>query len=396
MGHTHHSRLHRNQANRTGVRRPGLIHIMFYQITAFIFLFSNSACGKLEIPVENYYDYDLDFPLQDSVRVVQETNLYKMHYVKYLSINNADVTGLFTIPKMASKPVPVIIFLHGIGDYKDRDYMEQGHQFMVDSSYAVFRIDAANHGDRKVHDYEYDFVDGYRYRTRNMIAQTVFDLRRAVDFLKTRPEIDSNRIGFMGISLGGIQGATQVALSERIDRAVLAVPGAGWVNMIQRSLHFNQLDLVIDLLYEDPLGQNIFLGLVQSRFDRSDPAGIASLLREQDKVVVVQEAIGDCEVPNIATDLLVRSMGAVQLGPPTDPVFGLEEVEGPVRVPALTQIRVPEALEDYFPPDTNTIPEGNNGVHNSAVLQEATFAQIAHLFTTGEIIHPCTGPCDPQ
>ena len=227
MGNTHHSRLHRNQANRTGVRRPGLIHIMFYQITAFVFLLSISACGKLEIPVENYYDYDLDFPLQDSVRIVQETDQYKMHYVTYVSINNANVTGLLTVPIMASIPVPVIIFLHGIGDYKDRDYMEQGHQFMVDSSYAVFRIDAANHGDRKVHDYEYDFVDGYRYRTRNMIAQTVFDLRRAVDFLKTRPEIDSGRIGFMGISLGGIIGTVFCGVDERIKVPVIALAGGG-------------------------------------------------------------------------------------------------------------------------------------------------------------------------
>ncbi len=209
-------------------------------------------------------------------------------------------------------------------------------------------------------------------------------------------EVDPEQVWYYGISLGGIQGASQVALSDRISLAVLAVPGAGWTNMIQRSVHFEELDQLIDLLYADPLGQNVFLGLVQSRFDRSDPAGIATLLRDQDKVVVVQEAIGDCQVPNIATDLLVRSIGAVQLGPATDPVYGLEEVEGPVTVPALTQIRVPEDLAEYFPPDENTIPETDNNVHNSAVLQEATFDQIRHLFTTGELVHPCDGPCDPQ
>ena len=208
--------------------------------------------------------------------------------------------------------------------------------------------------------------------------------------------VDPDRVWYYGISLGGIQGASQTALSERIDRAVLAVPGAGWAGMIQRSIHFEQLDAVLDLMYGDPLGQGVFLGIVQSRFDRSDPGSIATLLRDQDKVVILQEAVGDCQVPNIATDLLARSVGAVQLGPPTDPVFGLEEVEGPVVVPALTQIRVPDDLDAYFPPDTNTIPETDNGVHNSAVLQEATYAQIEHLFRTGEAIHPCEGPCDPD
>ena len=133
-----------------------------------------------------------------------------MHYVKYLSINNADVTGLFTIPKMASKPVPVIIFLHGIGDYKDRDYMEQGHQFMVDSSYAVFRIDAANHGARKVHDYEYDIVKNivdisplipifYTFYTLFENILTIFSLRSCWQTI-----LESLRIGIVEQNKEGI------------------------------------------------------------------------------------------------------------------------------------------------------------------------------------------------
>ena len=100
-------------------------------------------------------------------------------------------------------------------------------------------------------------------------------------------------------------------------------------------------------------------------------------------------------MPNEATDLLTRSIGAVQLGPPTDPLFDLEEVDGPVTGRALTQIRVPEDL-DYWPPRENLIPEEDNGVHNSAVLQESAYAQIEHLYATGEIIHPCDGTCDPD
>jgi hypothetical protein len=201
---------------------------------------------------------------------------------------------------------------------------------------------------------------------------------------------------YYGISLGGIQGATQTAISDRISRSVLAVPGAGWAGMIQRSIHFEQLDLLIDLLYQDPLGQNIFLSLLQSRFDFSDPGGVAVLLRDSDKLVVIQEAIGDCQVPNMSTDLLTRTIGAVQLGPPTDALFDLEQVDGPWTGRALTQVRVPDDLDVYFPPDENLLPEMDNGVHNSAVLQDATYLQIGHLYETGELIHPCDGVCDPD
>jgi uncharacterized protein len=193
-----------------------------------IFLLIIVACsGKQEIPIESYYDYDFTFPLEDSVRVEKETDQYIMYYVTYRSVHETIVTGLLTIPKNISAPTPVIIFLHGIGDYKDRDYMDLGHKFMVDSSYAVFRIDVANHGDRKVHDYDYDFVDGYRYWTRDIIGQTVFDLRRAVDFLGTRPEIAKDRIGYFGISLGGIIGTVFCGVDERVKVPVIALAGGG-------------------------------------------------------------------------------------------------------------------------------------------------------------------------
>lgn len=227
-----------------------------------------------------------------------------------------------------------------------------------------------------------------------MLVEAVVEGLGAETFQADALVVDGD-VYYYGISLGGIQGATQTAMNDRITRSVLAVPGAGWATMIQRSIHFDQLDLLIDLLYQDPLGQNVFMALLQSRFDLSDPGGIATQLRDSDKAVVIQEAIGDCQVPNEATDLLIRSIGAVQLGPPTDPLFDLEEVAGPVTGRALTQIRVPEDL-DYWPPRENVIPEEDNGVHNSAVLQEATYAQIEHLYATGEIIHPCDGTCDPD
>jgi len=196
-------------------------------LVSVIFLLVFACTGKQEIPIESYYDYDLSFPLEDSVRIEKETDQYLMYYVTYHSFHDAVVTGLLTIPKNVPDPMPVIIFIHGIGDYKDRDYMEWGHKYMVDSSYAVFRIDVANHGDRKIHDYEYDFVDGYRYWTRDIIAQTVFDLRRAVDFLETRSEIDSERIGYFGISLGGIIGTVFCGVDKRIKVPVIALAGGG-------------------------------------------------------------------------------------------------------------------------------------------------------------------------
>ena len=184
--------------------------------------------GRQSLPIENYYDYDRSFPLEDSLRFEKQTDQYTMYNVTYRSFHDAIVTGLLTIPKTVSTPMPAIIFVHGIGDSKTVDYMQAGNQYLVDAGYAVLRIDIANHGDRKIHDYKYDFTDGYRYWTRDIVAQTVFDLRRAIDFLSTRPQIDSTRIGYFGISFGGMIGTIFCGVDKRIKVPVIALAGGGF------------------------------------------------------------------------------------------------------------------------------------------------------------------------
>ena len=99
---------------------------------------------------------------------------------------------------------------------------------------------------------------------------------------------------------------------------------------------------------------------------------------------------------NITTNLLSRSIAASHLEFATDPVFGLDTVSTPYQGIALTQIRVEDALDNFFPPDANITPEIDNGVHNTAVLRESIFYQIEHLYQNGELIHPCEGECDPD
>ena len=58
------------------------------------------------------------------------------------------------------------------------------------------------------------------------------DFRRAVDYVASRPDLDSTRIGFMGYSWGGRLGPLLVALEPRVKTAVLYVAGL----KLQRSL----------------------------------------------------------------------------------------------------------------------------------------------------------------
>jgi cephalosporin-C deacetylase-like acetyl esterase len=184
-----------------------------------------SCVSKQDFPVQKFYNYDYELPLNDSIQLVSNDDGLKLYSVSFSSVHDKRVTGLLSIPDETKGPLPVIILLHGLGDRKTVDYIEAGYQYFQQSGYAVLRIDIDNHGDRKKYDYDFDLTDGYRYWTRDIITQTVFDLRRSIDFLESRVEIDKDRIGFFGISLGGIIGTIFSGVDKRVKAPVIALAG---------------------------------------------------------------------------------------------------------------------------------------------------------------------------
>jgi len=63
-------------------------------------------------------------------------------------------------------------------------------------------------------------ADGPNAR-RDLTIQRMKDLRRSVDYLATRPDVDRARLAFFGVSLGGRLGAIALALEDRFRTAVL-------------------------------------------------------------------------------------------------------------------------------------------------------------------------------
>lgn len=190
---------------------------------SFLTLFI-SCGGDKELPVALYYEYDQDLPLRDSVLLLKDSTDYSLFYLSYQSVHDKKVTALLTVPK-GEQPFPTIILMHGLGDRKTVDYIEAGNKYLLDAGYAVLRLDISNHGDRFKYDYDFDLTDGYKYWTRDLITQTVFDLRRAIDFIQTREELDPRRIGYMGISLGGIIGSIFCSVEERVEVPVIVLAG---------------------------------------------------------------------------------------------------------------------------------------------------------------------------
>jgi dienelactone hydrolase len=60
--------------------------------------------------------------------------------------------------------------------------------------------------------------------------------RRAIDYLLSRPEVDPDRIGAMGLSLGGLRTTYLFGLDSRIKAGVIAGFSSSYEHMIQK--HF--------------------------------------------------------------------------------------------------------------------------------------------------------------
>ncbi|MBD0776778.1 acetylxylan esterase [Maribacter sp. ANRC-HE7] len=205
-----------------GVTLIGLVTLGMLQ---FVFGLSTS------FPVAEYYEYDKAIPLRDTTRIVLDTTDYQTFSISYNSVHDQRVSGLLSIPKNIAKPIPTIILMHGLGDHKAVDYVAYGNESFLKNGYAVLRIDISGHGERKKEFYDFDLTGPNKYWTRNIVSQTVFDLRRAIDLIETKSELDPDRIGYYGISLGGIIGSIFCGVDHRVKVPVLALAG-GQLNLL--------------------------------------------------------------------------------------------------------------------------------------------------------------------
>jgi len=125
------------------------------------------------------------------------------------------------------------VFLHGYGGSKEDMLSFAG--LIAAEGYAIIAIDAEFHGERREEGKA--LYSPNLEESRNGIIQTIIDLRRAVDYLETREEIDSERIGYVGGSMGGILGAIFIGVEPRIKAAALLVAGGNMSLMIMKSQH---------------------------------------------------------------------------------------------------------------------------------------------------------------
>lgn len=193
---------------------------------------------------------------------------------------------------------------------------------------------------------------------------------------------DRSRIYWYGISLGSIEGAVTLANQSRIDTAVLHVGGSAWSTMLERSSNWTVFEVLVQRGIVDPYDRQLLYSVTQMLWDPVDPASYAEDL--QARGFLWQESMGDDQVPNLTTELLMRSIG-VPLGTPavTAP-HAIDTIALPTAGPVFTQFD-PEL---GYPAEVNR-PADVTHAHGVPRAWEGTIAQTVTFLQTGQAEHYC-------
>ncbi len=197
-------------------------------------------------------------------------------------------------------------------------------------------------------------------------------------------------VHYYGISQGGIFGGTIAAYDPVIEKAVLQVGAMNYSMMLERSGDWPTYALVLNGAYQDPLDVALILSLMQMQWDTTDPVSVADALLTggipdvPEKQVLMQIAIADVEVSNLASEYQVRSMGIPVLMPSVDAPWGIETSAGPL---SSGLVIFDFGLGDTIPLTNEPPPE--NEVHSWVRKREATIEMMRTFYSTGEIVQTC-------
>ncbi|HLZ71617.1 MAG TPA: alpha/beta fold hydrolase [Dehalococcoidia bacterium] len=173
-----------------------------------------------------FFRYDREMPLEAEARVVAEENGVRSTRFAISSTHGERVTGLLWQPAAAAGPLPAILMQHGAGSRKEDDYIRLAALRWAREGFACIAIDASGHGEREPRPRDPQAIWQLPWTRRDHAVQMCVDLQRTVDYLATRPEIDLGRPGFIGFSMGTINGVPFVARDERVKAAVFCIGGA--------------------------------------------------------------------------------------------------------------------------------------------------------------------------
>lgn len=169
-------------------------------------------------------------PISARTRSVDERGGYMLETLE-LDLNGIErVPAYFVKPRRLQGKAPAILYHHAHGgDYKlGKDELLRGRaaihnppyaEALTSMGYCALCADTWVFGERATRT-ELDTFKEMLWKGQVLWGMMVYDSLRAIDYLLTRPEVDSRRIGTLGLSMGSTMAWWLAALDPRVKVTV--------------------------------------------------------------------------------------------------------------------------------------------------------------------------------
>ncbi len=245
-------------------------------------------------------------PSPSKVRVISTDQKDGYRIEKFVFDNGVDSTvhGYIAIPDKRQGRLPAILTMHGHGSSKENMFGYQPTsqnvgELLAKKGYVVLGIDNYFNGERrgtgpagqlemqqKGADQEMSLFKLNLWLGRTLWGMMLRDEQIALDYLASRPEVDPNRIGAQGMSMGSTRAWWLAAIDDRIKAtvgvacftryedliAIRALRAHGIYYFVPGLLKHFDSEGVMALLAPRP-----FLALTGDRDAGSPPAGMKTL-----------------------------------------------------------------------------------------------------------------------
>jgi dienelactone hydrolase len=125
---------------------------------------------------------------------------------------------------------PGVVVLHILGaDFALSRYMAAR---LADRGVSALFVKLPYYGERRPPGLDTRFLSSDIDRSVLAMRQGVCDVRRASSWLASRAEVDPDRIGVTGISLGGLVSALSAEVDPRLDRVAILLAGGGLAEIL--------------------------------------------------------------------------------------------------------------------------------------------------------------------
>src|SRR5687768_1248749 len=167
--------------------------------------------------LRHMFDYDQRLPLGVQEAGVENRNGVRVHDISYASPKGGSVTAYLVVPSGRGRFAGAI-FMHARPGSRSNFLGEALSLARAGTVSLLIDAPFSRSGESKR---EFDPTVTHPEIDRDIYIQTVIDLRRGVDLLLSRSDIDSRHIGFIGHSFGAHTGALLAGVERRIKAYVI-------------------------------------------------------------------------------------------------------------------------------------------------------------------------------